>query len=95
MNAQLINAWKNPAFRATLSESEMATLAANPAGMIELSMSDLDGIAGGGGNTGGGCNPCGGGNGGGGSKAKSKKAKSNKGKSNRGGSNRKGNGCGW
>ena len=92
MNAQLINAWKNPAFRATLSESEMATLAANPAGMIELSLSDLDGIAGGGNTGGGGCNPSGGG---GGSKAKSKKAKSNKGKSNKGGSKGKGNGCGW
>lgn len=89
MNAQLINAWKNPAFRATLTESEMATLVANPAGMIELSAFDLDGIAGGGGN-------CGGGNNGGGSKAKSKKAKSNRGGSKRGSKrgSRGGGGCG-
>ena len=80
MNAQLINAWKNPAFRATLSESEMATLVANPAGMIELSASDLDGISGGG-NTG-----CGGG----GSKRKSKKKSGKKSKKSK---KSKGGGC--
>ena len=52
IDAELIRAWKSLAFRASLSESGTATLTANPAGMIEISASDLDAIAGGGGNAG-------------------------------------------
>jgi mersacidin/lichenicidin family type 2 lantibiotic len=43
-----IRAWKDPAFRATLSAAEQAELD-NPAGMIELTGTELDQVAGGGG----------------------------------------------
>lgn len=58
-----IQAWKNPAFRATLTET-----VENPVGMIELTGTALDQVSGGGKSCGGGS-----GKGGGGSKKGSKK----------------------
>lgn len=45
----IVRAWKDPIFRSTLSAAEQSALA-NPAGMIELTGSDLDAVAGGTGN---------------------------------------------
>ena len=42
-----IQAWKNPAFRATLTETEREALE-NPVGMIELTGTALDQVSGGG-----------------------------------------------
>ena len=42
----VIRAWKDPKYRATLSGEELAALPENPAGLIELSDLDLD-VAGG------------------------------------------------
>jgi mersacidin/lichenicidin family type 2 lantibiotic len=48
MNAfDIIRAWKDEAFRASLTDAQRATLPASPAGMIELSETDLDLVAGG------------------------------------------------
>jgi len=48
MNAfDIIRAWKDAAFRASLTEAQRASLPANPAGMVELSDADLDLVAGG------------------------------------------------
>jgi mersacidin/lichenicidin family type 2 lantibiotic len=47
-NQKIIRAWKDPAYRNSLSEAERAALPANPAGSIELSDADLGNIAGGG-----------------------------------------------
>jgi mersacidin/lichenicidin family type 2 lantibiotic len=48
MNAlEIIRAWKDAAFRASLSPDQLAALPPNPAGMVELSESDLDGVVGG------------------------------------------------
>jgi len=44
----IIRAWKNPAYRANLSEAELAQLQNNPAGIIDLTGTDLDFVAGGG-----------------------------------------------
>ncbi|HEX4948695.1 MAG TPA: mersacidin/lichenicidin family type 2 lantibiotic [Blastocatellia bacterium] len=44
-----IRAWKEPAFRAGLSEAELMQMPAHPAGMMELSGTALDAVAGGGG----------------------------------------------
>ena len=44
----IIRAWKDPVYRATLSAADQAELA-SPAGMIELTGTDLDHVAGGGG----------------------------------------------
>ena len=44
--AQIIKAWKDEAYRMSLSESERATLPENPAGGIELSDAQLDGASG-------------------------------------------------
>lgn len=44
----IVRAWKDPIFRATLSTAEQSALA-NPAGVIELTGTDLDAVAGGGG----------------------------------------------
>ena len=76
-----IQAWKNPAFRATLTET-----VENPVGMIELTGTALDQVSGG---------SCGGhGSGkGGGSKKGSKKGGSKKG-SKRGSKKGSGKGCG-
>jgi mersacidin/lichenicidin family type 2 lantibiotic len=43
----IVRAWKDPAYRNSLSESERAALPANPAGSIELSDADLMHVAGG------------------------------------------------
>ena len=44
---QIIRAWKDPAFRNSLSAAERAALPPNPAGGIELSDGDLGNVAGG------------------------------------------------
>lgn len=43
----IIKAWKNPAYRATLSAAERAALPANPAGTIELADEAVGHVAGG------------------------------------------------
>ena len=43
----VIRAWKDPAYRNTLSAAERAALPANPAGSIELSAVELESVAGG------------------------------------------------
>ncbi|WP_432974276.1 mersacidin/lichenicidin family type 2 lantibiotic [Dactylosporangium sp. CA-233914] len=43
----ITEAWKNPVFRATLSDTELAALPASPAGTADLSVEQLDGTAGG------------------------------------------------
>jgi mersacidin/lichenicidin family type 2 lantibiotic len=43
----IIKAWKNPAYRNSLTAAERAALPANPAGSIELSDEDLGKVAGG------------------------------------------------
>jgi mersacidin/lichenicidin family type 2 lantibiotic len=45
--ANIIRAWKDPAYRNNLSPTERAALPANPAGAIEISDADLGKIAGG------------------------------------------------
>jgi len=45
--ANTIQAWRDPAYRAALSEAELAQLPENPAGMIELTGTALDMVAGG------------------------------------------------
>ena len=44
----VIRAWTDPAYRSSLSEAERAQLPGNPAGMIELTGTDLNVVAGGG-----------------------------------------------
>jgi mersacidin/lichenicidin family type 2 lantibiotic len=46
-NRKTIQAWKDPAYRNNLSEAERASLPEHPAGLIELSDSDLGVVAGG------------------------------------------------
>lgn len=43
----IIRAWRNPAYRSTLSAAEKAALPAHPAGSIEIPAEDLGQIAGG------------------------------------------------
>jgi mersacidin/lichenicidin family type 2 lantibiotic len=43
----MIRAWRDPAYRASLSETERTQLPENPAGMIELTGTALDIVAGG------------------------------------------------
>ncbi len=43
----IVKAWKDEAYRASLSEAERAILPDNPAGVVELSEEELEGIAGG------------------------------------------------
>jgi mersacidin/lichenicidin family type 2 lantibiotic len=43
----IIRAWKDEAYRMSLSAEERAALPANPAGSIELDDVQLDGVAGG------------------------------------------------
>lgn len=43
----IVRAWKDAAYRSTLSETELAALPANPAGAIELSDADLGRVSGG------------------------------------------------
>jgi mersacidin/lichenicidin family type 2 lantibiotic len=48
MNAfDIIRAWKDEAYRASLSAAQRAALPANPAGMVELAETDLDVVVGG------------------------------------------------
>jgi mersacidin/lichenicidin family type 2 lantibiotic len=48
MNAfDIIRAWKDEAYRASLSAAQLAAMPANPAGMIELAETDLDVVVGG------------------------------------------------
>ncbi|HEX2220838.1 MAG TPA: mersacidin/lichenicidin family type 2 lantibiotic [Gemmatimonadales bacterium] len=44
----VIRAWKDEEYRASLSAAELAELPAHPAGLIELGDTDLDAVAGGG-----------------------------------------------
>ena len=43
----IVRAWKDEAYRRNLSEAERMSLPDNPAGMFDLSDSELDGVAGG------------------------------------------------
>jgi mersacidin/lichenicidin family type 2 lantibiotic len=43
----IVRAWKDEAYRRSLSEAERISLPDNPAGMIDLADSALDGVAGG------------------------------------------------
>ena len=43
----IVRAWKDPAYRNSLSAAERAALPENPAGVIELSDADLGKVAGG------------------------------------------------
>jgi mersacidin/lichenicidin family type 2 lantibiotic len=43
----IVRAWKDPLYRASLSPEELAHLPANPAGAIELTDEQLKGAAGG------------------------------------------------
>jgi mersacidin/lichenicidin family type 2 lantibiotic len=45
-NADIVRAWKDEAYRRSLSEDQLASLPAHPAGTIELSNLDLDQAAG-------------------------------------------------
>jgi len=58
-NMNIIRAWKDEDYRLSLSEAERALLPEHPAGLIELSGAEMDGVAGGGGppGTGAGCGP--------------------------------------
>ena len=40
--ADVIRAWKDPEYRSSLGQAELAALPENPAGAIELSDEDLD-----------------------------------------------------
>jgi mersacidin/lichenicidin family type 2 lantibiotic len=44
---QVIRAWKDPAYRSRLSETELRALPANPAGLVELSESEMMEVSGG------------------------------------------------
>ena len=46
-NRNVIRAWKDPAYRNSLSEAERSAMPANPAGAIEISDADLGKVAGG------------------------------------------------
>jgi mersacidin/lichenicidin family type 2 lantibiotic len=43
----IIRAWKDPDFRASLSEAERALLPANPAGTIDLTPAQMEAVGGG------------------------------------------------
>ena len=47
----IVRAWKDADYRASLSDAELAQLPANPAGFVELADDDLDQAAGGAPNT--------------------------------------------
>jgi mersacidin/lichenicidin family type 2 lantibiotic len=49
MKIDIIRAWKDEEYRNSLSSEEQAMLPANPAGALELSDADLEGIHGAGG----------------------------------------------
>lgn len=43
----IVRAWKDEAYRNSLSETELAQLPMNPAGLIELTDEDLESVSGG------------------------------------------------
>ncbi len=43
----VVKAWKDEAYRASLSEADRAILPDNPAGAVELSEEELEGVGGG------------------------------------------------
>lgn len=43
---KIVRAWKEPRYRRSLSEAERSAVPAHPAGMIELSMAELETVAG-------------------------------------------------
>jgi mersacidin/lichenicidin family type 2 lantibiotic len=47
MKLDVVRAWKDEAYRGSLSEEQLAMLPANPIGEVELSDSDLAGVTGG------------------------------------------------
>jgi mersacidin/lichenicidin family type 2 lantibiotic len=47
-NSDVIRAWKDPAYRASLTAGERAALPANPAGTIDVTETELTGVEGGG-----------------------------------------------
>ena len=47
-NINLIRAWKDAEYRASLSAEELATLPENPVGMVELPDEEMANVAGGG-----------------------------------------------
>ena len=53
-NQEIVKAWKDPAYRESLSDEQLASLPDHPAGFIELSDEDMLSASGG-------CTPCGGG----------------------------------
>ena len=57
MNFDIARAWKDEAYRQTLSEEELQMIPANPAGTMELSENDMEAINGGGGFAGPVCEP--------------------------------------
>jgi mersacidin/lichenicidin family type 2 lantibiotic len=46
-NQDIIRAWKDEDYRLSLSEAERALLPEHPAGLIELSGAEMDGVGGG------------------------------------------------
>jgi mersacidin/lichenicidin family type 2 lantibiotic len=44
---QVVRAWRDPAYRSTLSATELQALPANPAGLVELSENELMEVNGG------------------------------------------------
>ena len=54
----VIRAWKNEAFRQSLSEAERAMLPQNPAGSVELTAAEAAAVEGGASGTGGSCCAC-------------------------------------
>ena len=45
-NKNIIRAWKDEDYRLSLSEAERALLPGHPAGLIELSVAEMDGVGG-------------------------------------------------
>jgi mersacidin/lichenicidin family type 2 lantibiotic len=43
----VVKAWKDEAYRASLSEADRAILPGNPAGAVELTEEELEGVGGG------------------------------------------------
>jgi mersacidin/lichenicidin family type 2 lantibiotic len=46
-HTDIIRAWKDETFRSSLTDTQRATLPEHPAGLVELSDVELDGVAGG------------------------------------------------
>ena len=46
-NVDVVRAWKDEQYRMSLTTEQRAQLPQNPAGMVELTDSDLEGVAGG------------------------------------------------